>query len=550
MPSHLISVLTIAGSDSSGGAGIQADLKTFAAHGCYGATAITALTAQNTIGVQDVHPAPPAFVEKQIHSILSDMQIHAIKTGMLYDADNTRAVAQALSSHYRDFALPSLVCDPVCASTSGHILLDPLAIDVMISDLFPLARLITPNKAEAELLLSHRQTPLQISNLEDMLSAAQNLLQLGSSAVLLKGGHVTTSVADVARLSRERPNVDVVRHGIFEENMEILQLSGNEDCSSQLVVDVLFEGENITLLVRPRIQSTSTHGTGCTLSAAIAAELAQGNDLKEAVKKAVIYTYRGIETAPPIGKGHGPLDHFHGTIPRTIPRRTKHNRHPFTRMLIQGNLGDWKAYVEHEFVKRLGMGTLSRRSFTHFITQDYHYLKYYARAYGLLAAKSSSFTSIEKATQTIINIVREVATHQSFCTSFGISDEELEKLPEASATTAYGAYLIDVGLTGDSTKLLMALLACLLGYGEVGLWLRKQAELPNSWVKMEGNPYRRWIEDYAGDEYQNAVKTGLEIIEERALADPPSPLRLAEWRAVWERCTLLEKGFWDAAMMV
>lgn len=216
--------------------------------------------------------------DKQIHSILSDMQIHAIKTGMLYDADNTRAVAQALSSHYRDFALPSLVCDPVCASTSGHILLDPLAIDVMISDLFPLARLITPNKAEAELLLSHRQTPLQISNLEDMLSAAQNLLQLGSSAVLLKGGHVTTSVADVARLSRERPNVDVVRHGIFEENMEILQLSGNEDCSSQLVVDVLFEGENITLLVRPRIQSTSTHGTGCTLSAAIAAELAQGND--------------------------------------------------------------------------------------------------------------------------------------------------------------------------------------------------------------------------------------------------------------------------------
>jgi hydroxymethylpyrimidine/phosphomethylpyrimidine kinase len=201
-----------------------------------------------------------------------------MKTGMLYDADNTRAVVQALGSHYKDSTPPSLVCDPVCVSTSGHTLLDPLAIDVLINDLFPLARIITPNKQEAELLLSHRQIPAQISNLDEMLAAALNLLRLGSRAALLKGGHIMSSSADVARLSRERPQIDVVRYGIFDENMEILQLGGDNDHSDRLVVDVLLERGNFTLFVRPRIESTSTHGTGCTLSAAIAAELALGND--------------------------------------------------------------------------------------------------------------------------------------------------------------------------------------------------------------------------------------------------------------------------------
>ena len=200
-----------------------------------------------------------------------------MKTGMLYDANNTRAVVQALGAHYQHSAPPSLVCDPVCISTSGHTLLDPSAIDVLISDLFPLATLITPNKAEATLLLSHRQMPSQISNLEDMLSAAQNLLQFGPRAILLKGGHIISSIADVTLLSRKYPDADVVRHGLFDENMEILQLRGEDDHSDQLAVDILLEGEDITLFVRPRIESTSTHGTGCTLSAAIAAELAHGN---------------------------------------------------------------------------------------------------------------------------------------------------------------------------------------------------------------------------------------------------------------------------------
>ncbi|RDB19193.1 putative hydroxymethylpyrimidine/phosphomethylpyrimidine kinase 2 [Hypsizygus marmoreus] len=543
-----ISVLTIAGSDSSGGAGIQADLKAIAAHGCYGTSAITALTSQNTIGVQGVHPTPPEFVAKQIHSILDDIETRAIKTGMLFDADTVRAVVDALKEHYAWSTIPPLVCDPVCVSTSGHSLLDLQAIQVLIDDLFPLATLITPNRPEAELLLSHRQLPGKIVNIEDMIGAAQNLLEFGSQAVLLKGGHVIASIQDIHQIIRTRNDVEIIPHNLLAENMEILQVDEVEDVAAECVVDVLCETGNIALLVRPRIDSMSTHGTGCTLSAAIASQLALGAELKEAVTKAVAYTHLGIQTAQVIGHGHGPLNHFHSLMHYSIPRQTRTNRHPFTRLLIQGNAREWKQYVEHDFVKLLGKGTLPQKAFVHFIVQDYHYLKYYARAYGLLAAKSTTFEAIGSATQTIINIIHEIGTHKSFCNSFGITNDVLEGTPEAPATTAYGAYVLDVGLQGDSTKLLMALLACLLGYGEVGLWLKKQSSLPNSWVILENNPYRQWMDDYAGENYQLAVKTGLELIEGRAIADPPSPLRFKEWKQVWDRCTILEIGFWDAAM--
>ncbi|KAJ7084858.1 Phosphomethylpyrimidine kinase-domain-containing protein [Mycena belliarum] len=535
-------ILTIAGSDSSGGAGIQADLRTFAALGNYGASAVTALTAQNTIGVQGVHGVPPAFVAQQIASVLDDLEIHAIKTGMLLDAENTRATVCALKKHYADRTMPPLVCDPVCVSTSGHTLLAPDALQVLTQDLFPLTTLITPNKSEAELLLSR-----SIVSLEDMLVAAKDLLSNGSRAALLKGGHMTATLGDVDALARAHPEVRVVREGLYGDNMEILVV--NCPPPGTLVVDVLCEaGGPTTVLARPRIDSSSTHGTGCTLSAAIASALAGGATVLESVISATAYTHLGIETASKIGAGYGPLNHLHSVSQKSIPARTPGNPYPFTRLLINGSAAIWKEYVEHDFVHRLGEGTLARESFIHFIKQDYHYLKYYARAYSLLAAKSASFPLIESATQTILNVLREIATHRAFCAEFGISAEDLEHTEESSATTAYGCFLMDVGLQGDTTKLLMALLACLLGYGEVGLWLKSAAAREGSGIALEGNPYRQWIEDYSGPEYQAAVRIGLETIEARAAADPPSPARLSEWRAVWHRCTRLEKSFWDMAL--
>ncbi|KAJ3853794.1 Phosphomethylpyrimidine kinase-domain-containing protein [Lentinula lateritia] len=571
-PTTQPAILTIAGSDSSGGAGIQADLKTFAAHGCYGTSAITALTAQNTTGVQDVLPSPPEFLQKQVTSVLSDIDIKAVKTGMLFDGNNVRAAVSALKSHYSNSSnvagnIPPLVCDPVCVSTSGHTLLDPSAIDVIIEELFPIAMLVTPNKAEAELILSRRQssaaTSRSIESLEDMLLAAEDLLCLGSKAVLLKGGHLTISGEDVSRVASSYPNLEIVRDGIIPngENMEILKVNSSL-AGAQLVVDVLHEvlangQKQTTILCRPRIESTNTHGTGCTLSAAIAAELALSSTLTNAVRRAVQYTYRGIATAnSAIGHGHGPLNHFHSMREIVVPKITPTNPYPLTTLLIRKSARVWKAYVEHEFVKLLGKGTLPQKNFIHFIKQDYLYLKYYGRAYArvihyflLLAAKSNSFPAIDSATQVVLNVLQEVNTHETFCASFSITKDELARTPESPATAAYGGYLIDVALRGDATLLLMALLACLLGYGEVGLWLEKNAKPGNGgWVILQGNPYLRWIEDYAGEKYQRAVALGLETIEARATMDPPSPSRFAEWYAVWERCTELEKGFWDMAM--
>jgi hydroxymethylpyrimidine/phosphomethylpyrimidine kinase len=341
---------------------------------------------------------------------LDDLDVQAIKTGMLFDAENTRATVRALKSHYTGRTMPPLVCDPVCVSTSGHSLLAPEALEVLTKDLFPLTTLITPNKSEAELLLSR-----SISSIEDMLSAARDLLLCGPRAVLIKGGHLTAILADVDSLTRAHPEVAVVRDGLYGDDMEILALNAPQ--STKIVVDVLCEADGPTVvLVRPWIDSTSTHGTGCTLSAALACALADGTTVSEAAVHATAYTHLGIQTAIKLGAGHGPLNHLHSVARMGVPpcvlaidlplffplmvcRRTPTNPYPFTQLLIKSSKVIWKEYVEHAFVRRLGEGTLSKESFIHFIKyvyrrrfiaqiinfivsrQDYHYLKYYARAY-------------------------------------------------------------------------------------------------------------------------------------------------------------------------
>ncbi|KAF8548366.1 hypothetical protein OG21DRAFT_1516363 [Imleria badia] len=549
MSAGLTPVLTIAGSDSSGGAGIQADLKTFTAQGCYGTSVITALTAQNTTGVQAVHGAPPEFVIQQMRSVLDDIDVHAIKTGMLFSAETTKAVTKTLRAHFDAHGRVPLVCDPVCVATTSHVLLQSDAVDTLIDELFPLAQVITPNQAEATLLLKARSLPSTIATLDDMFAAAQNLLKFGSDAVLLKGGHVTVSADDF--FDTRFPNgTMVIPTFLFGGHMEILLKNGNLEPVMDFVIDVLCQqgDKPMTLYARPRLQSKSTHGTGCTLSAALACNLGNGIPMETAVAQATVYTHLGIETAPPIGKGYGPLNHLHSISQLTVRPRTPGHPHPVAYQFIQTTRDLWKSYIEHDFVVQLGKGTLDRASFIHFIKQDYHYLKYYSRAYALLAAKSHDFGPISSAVKVMSDIAAETTMHVSYCAQFDITVEELEETPESPATMAYGAFLIDVGLQGDTTKLLVALAACLLGYGEVGLWLKKEAAAPNSWVKWQGNPYLKWMKDYTGEAFQSAVAVGLETIEARVAADPPSLVRYSELLAVWERCIRLEKQFWDMAM--
>jgi hydroxymethylpyrimidine/phosphomethylpyrimidine kinase len=255
-------VLTIAGSDSGGGAGIQADLKTFARFGVYGASVITAVTAQNTLGVRGWERVTPELVAAQIDAVAEDLRPAAIKSGMLGDADVVHAVATGIRRH----ALAPYVLDPVMAATSGDALLTADAISAIVAELFPLATLVTPNLDEVGLLLGDR--PRDVTAME---RAARALVaERGARAALVKGGH----------------------------------LEGDE------LVDVLFDGRSIRRFSRARIATTSTHGTGCTLSAAIAAAMGLGLALPYAVELGLEYVHRAIASAPGLGAGHGPLNHF------------------------------------------------------------------------------------------------------------------------------------------------------------------------------------------------------------------------------------------------
>jgi hydroxymethylpyrimidine/phosphomethylpyrimidine kinase len=257
--------LTIAGSDSSGGAGIQADLKTFAALGVYGASVITALTAQNTTGVSGIHDVPADFVAQQIDAVFSDLTICAVKIGMLARADVIATVAHRLDR----YQARNVVLDPVMVATSGDRLLRADAVEALRRELFPRALLITPNLPEAAALLETGPARTEA----EMQGQGERLLAAGAKAVLIKGGHGEGAEA----------------------------------------VDLLIDESGTTRLAAPRISTTNTHGTGCTLSSAIAAGLAKGLALPDAIRAAKAYVTAAIAAASDleVGHGHGPLHHFH-----------------------------------------------------------------------------------------------------------------------------------------------------------------------------------------------------------------------------------------------
>src|SRR5262245_18062968 len=253
--------LAIAGSDSGGGAGIQADLKTFAALGVYGTSAITAVTAQNTLGVMGSVALEADFVAAQIEAVAGDITIHATKIGMLANA----AIVEAVVAAIEELELPLVVVDPVMIAKSGDRLLDEDGVLAIRAELLPLARVVTPNLPEAEALSGRR-----VQSLADARDAARTIHKLGARAVIIKGGH--------------------------RESSEI--------------VDLLLDGDEIYELRTPRIRTRNTHGTGCTFASAVAAHLALGRTLPEAAERAQKYVAGAIAHALPIGHGHGPLNHF------------------------------------------------------------------------------------------------------------------------------------------------------------------------------------------------------------------------------------------------
>ena len=252
--------LTIAGSDSGGGAGIQADLKTFHQFGVYGTSVVVALTAQNTRGVRSVHAVPPEMVRDQLAAVAEDLPPDAVKTGMLASAALVRRVADAI----RGYGWTRVVVDPVMVATSGDRLLDPDAEAVILEQLLPMAAVVTPNLDEAAILAQ-----MEVKDLASMEAAGRRILASGARAVLVKGGHLP----------------------------------------GDTLVDILVTVQGTRRFSHPRVATTSTHGTGCTLSAAITAGLALGRPLEPSVSTALDYVHRALLGAPGLGGGHGPLNH-------------------------------------------------------------------------------------------------------------------------------------------------------------------------------------------------------------------------------------------------
>ena len=336
--------------------------------------------------------------------MLDDINVLAIKTGMLCDQATVQMTAFILKKYSENKHL-QLVCDPVCVSASEHVLLPDDAVGALITEILPLATLITPNKFEAELILSYKREKVSISSLVDMVSASEKLLALGSKAVLLKGGHMKTTMTEVHELVGTKPTISVHKYGILDENMNILQVGlGKKD--PQLVADVLQESRGsgpvaTSIFIRPRIESVSAHGAGCTLSAAIACGLASGLTSGKSLHFTSLETDHGHFSTggcsqgdglrPPGNSAHFPRRGWSSPIEphplcglaicapvclfvsgisnvsESFCRPGPGDRYSLTRALILSTGSAWKEYVEHTFVREVGKGSLDKRCFVHFL---------------------------------------------------------------------------------------------------------------------------------------------------------------------------------------
>ncbi|KAF3492252.1 phosphomethylpyrimidine kinase [Arthroderma uncinatum] len=500
-------VLVIAGSDSSGGAGLEADQRVLTAHGCYTLTATTALTAQNTLGVQDIHVVPTEFVRKQIRAGLDDVGADGVKIGMLASTETAVMVAEELKAHKVSF----VILDPVMISTSGSQLLPPDAVKAVRENLLPITTVLTPNIPEAILLLRDSGADIkEPENIEDSIALAKKVHQLGPKYILLKGGHLPLNA------QCQKPAVD---------------------SDSAIVVDILYDGVTVTLIEAKFSRSKNTHGTGCSLASAIAANLASDMGITRAVREACRYVEAGINTSTDLGKGNGPINHFHSLY--SLPYAPGHFiDYVLERPDVQPV---WKAFTEHDFVQKLSTGELPVENFKWYLVQDYLYLVHFARSNALAAYKNHNMEDIAMSAKIVLHIQHEMRLHLDYCSSFGLSKEDVESSKESLTCTAYSRYILDIGQSGDWLALQFALAPCLLGYGAIAQRLFHARE-----SVREGNNYWKWVENYVAEDYSDAVKLGLAMLEKHSRNISPS--RVEELIQIFIRATELEIGFWDMGL--
>lgn len=506
------------GSDSSGGAGIEADLKTFTAHRCHGMTCITALTAQNTVCVDRVYPVTDqTFIEAGMDAVWTDVGVDAVKTGMLAGPATVGTVARKL----KEYDIKKVVVDPVMVATSGATLAGKGVVQMYVEKLMPLAMVITPNIGEAEQLLEAvTGCAMKIGSVEDMKKAAIRLQsEIGCQSVLVKGGHLG-----------------------LDHNLAASSIPAR-------VVDVLYDGTNITLFEAAFIESTSTHGTGCTLSAAIAANLALSPDrpLKEIVGKSIDYVRKGIETAFKVGSGHGPLNHMHSIL---SPARRFETGKFLAYLIDHPKIKDlWHQYTAHPFLLQLAQGTLPLSSFLAFLKQDYLFLNHYARCQGLAAYKAADMTSIARVGSIITGIAQEQTALISYCAELNVSKKDLDTGSESLVTRAYTRFLLDTGARLDFLSVQVALAPCLLGYVAA---VKKTMARPDTVHGADKNRYYSWMAGYSDPEVIKACEVAREMIEAAAekedLAETASEEKLEKLVEVFRTGVEMECAFWGEAL--
>ncbi|CDR41186.1 CYFA0S06e03444g1_1 [Cyberlindnera fabianii] len=505
-PSELPTVLTVAGSDSSGGAGIEADLKTISAHGSYGLTCITALTAQNTTGVESISFTDRATLDNILEQNFKDVKVDVVKTGLM-TLDAVNALDLALSKYHVG---KPLVIDPVMVASTGAQLSGEDVLKVAVEKLFKRATLITPNVPETKKLLGLYDDEFEIDGPDSMSKAARIIHEkTGCLNVLVKGGHC-------------------------------LEKSDN----AKYLTDVLYTSANDTISIfrSTAIDSQNTHGTGCTLASAISANLASGLSLVGSIESAIRYVHSAILSAPQLGHGHGPLNHvFHISSPALSTFSVSNA--PF----IEGHFVDylishpavkpaWNGYVNHPFVAQLAEGTLPYSSFLQFVSQDYPYLVNYARIHSIAASVAPDMACIDREIAILTEIKHELGEHAKRLAAKGVV--ELESLQMNATCKAYCDYLTEVAKGGDWLEINVAMSPCLLGYYQAA----KNVSAKDG-IRSE---YKEWLDTYTSESYLGAVNKGKQTLEKHSVGI--SYEKAQKLVKIFADVCLLEENFWSSAL--
>ncbi len=500
-PPRVPRVLAIAGSDPSGGAGIQADLKSIAANGGYGMAAITALTAQNTRGVRAVHVPPAAFLTAQLDAISDDIGVDAVKIGMLGDA----AVIGAVRSWLEKVRPAVVVLDPVMVATSGDRLLQESA-EAALHALLPLADLITPNLAELAILL---REPLAADWAEALAQGKRLAAQTGTT-VLVKGGHLQAGGPQ----DRDLQDRDLQRAPVDDDDPADPGNGADAGCPDALVNTVGLLDQETVVVPGERIDTHNSHGTGCSLSSAMATVQARVGDWEAALREVKPWLLGALREASvlDVGTGNGPIHHFHHFQETAAGRRGPADTAPaegdFAAALYAGAVGDLDAIYALDFIRGLAAGTLPEHEFSYYLAQDAVYLNGYARV--LARAAAIAPTEAEqlfwaRASQTCLEVESEL--HRSW----------LSSRPAAPGlgpvTKSYVDHLLAASVSGSYGVLVAAALPCFWLYAEVGSTLHREFLADGA---PEAHPYADWLRTYADEEFAAATRQAIAFTDTAA----------------------------------